>query len=97
MAATCVQGSLKIGIAYIRAALLKAPRENQTFLQVEEASRNLVDLFCADPSGVGTSWEQRHKHQIRGSAAVLKAMQGNPQRLSLLLKSKPRYQTLSGA
>lgn len=60
------------------------------YLQVSESCRNLVDLFCADPAGVGSSWEQRHKHQIRGSAAILKCMQQEPHRLERLSKNGPR-------
>jgi len=49
-----------------------------------------VELLHADPPAVASWWEQRHKHQIRGSSAVLSSLKTHPDRLDHLLSNPNR-------
>ena len=50
-----------------------------------------MDLLLADPNGAAAAWEGRHKHQIRGSAAVLQHLQTRPPPLQQLLRNPHRW------
>lgn len=49
-----------------------------------------MELLHADPPAVASWWEQRHKHQIRGSSAVLSSLKTHPDRLDHLLSNPNR-------
>lgn len=63
-------------------------------LQAEQSANLMIDLIHADPKGTTTSWEQRHKHQIKGSSAILQHLATFPTELKTLVKNDLRWDIL---